>query len=327
MKTMYQRLFMLSICCGWCSVILGSTRVEVSVHGGAFQEPGIQVTPNVIQVGNPLDCPTPGCSQTLDSPSSLPLDAVAGGGGSFQSAITTANAAAHAEIGKLGINIQAGGSAGQDKAKAEATASAVAEWRYIAPFISNRLPDGAMVTVHSVLFLEGDLNGVISGENASIFGSFRIEDLSGFPGLPAAPYDGGTWGLIHAVNGVPEVNEVPAAIRLTRQMRNNALNPIGFRFSLFGLAQSDTTTNLTIEAKAGNALVTADASHSLRWGGIESVIDEFGNPVTDWTFIGANGFDFSKPFPVPEPTGGVTAFGALLLLCCRRIGRRSADND
>lgn len=321
MRLTYRPLFVLSACFGVCSAAFGSTRVAVTVFGGAFQEPGIQVTPNVIEVGKSITCPA-GCSHDLSNPATGPLDAVADGGASFQTAIAVGHAAAHAEVGNLGINIQAGGSGGQNKAQGKATATASAEWRYAAPFIAPGLPDGAVLTIQSILILEGSMNGLTTGENSSIYGSFRIEDLSGSAGFPAAPYEGGTWGQIHALGGSQDVNDmVPGKIHYTRQVRNSLFNPIGFRFSLFGTAESD-TVNGTSAATAGNAAITADASHSLRWGGIESVTDEFGNPVTDWTFIGENGFDFSKPFPVPEPTGIVTALGALLLTCSQRVGRR-----
>lgn len=319
-------LLVLAGCFSYYSVALGSTRVEVSVGGGAYQEPGIQVTPGVIHVGNPMDCPDGPCSQTKVSASSDLLEVVTGGGASFQTSLATASASARAEIGSLGIFVQAGGSGGQNMAKGEASASAAAEWRYVAPFLSNSVASGAMVTVRSVLILEGTMNGSASGENASMFGSFRIEDLSGVAGFPAAPYDGGIWGSIHALGGAPEVQPIPGAIRITRQFRNGAFNPIGFRFSLFSQATSDTIVNSTIDAKAGTAVVTADASHSLRWGGIESVVDEFGNPVTDWTLIGENGFDFSKPFPIPEPAGAVTVLVALSLTGSRRVRRRLAGN-
>jgi hypothetical protein len=52
------------------------------------------------------------------------------------------------------------------------------------------------------------------------------------------------------------------------------------------------------------------------------VIDEFGNPVTDWTLIGENGFDFSKPFPVPEPASAAVVLGIVPVVLAKRLGRR-----
>jgi hypothetical protein len=323
MKLICISFSILGVCLGVSSAAFGgTTRVAVGVHGGAYQYPGVQTSPGVIQVGDPMHCPAPGCSETYVSAGSQSLDLVVDGSASFQEAIATAHAAAHAEIGHLGIDIQAGGSGGAAKNQADATARASAEWLSGATFDVPGLFGGETYTVTSLLYLEGDMNGTANGENASMYGSFQIEDVTGLAGLPAPPYADGTWGSIHALNGGPELNEIPGVIRLTRQFRNGFSTAIGFRFSLFGLAQSDTVSAGPESALAGTAVVTADASHSLRWGGVESVIDAFGNPVTNWTLIGDNGFDFSKPFPVPEPTSVVSALVALSFLGSRRIGRR-----
>jgi hypothetical protein len=48
--------------------------------------------------------------------------------------------------------------------------------------------------------------------------------------------------------------------------------------------------------------VFATVSRSLHWGGIEMVSDQNGNPIDDWTITSESGFDYSKPFGVPEPS-------------------------
>jgi hypothetical protein len=65
---------------------------------------------------------------------------------------------------------------------------------------------------------------------------------------------------------------------------------------------------LTARSRAfdgGTALLTANFSSSLKWGGIESVTDLEGNPIPreDWTITSESGFDYSRPFDeqVPEP--------------------------
>jgi hypothetical protein len=56
----------------------------------------------------------------------------------------------------------------------------------------------------------------------------------------------------------------------------------------------------------------ADFSHTLSWGGITSVTDSDGNPITDWTVTSDSGFDYSQPFvDVPEPS--TLAFLAIAL--------------
>ncbi len=44
----------------------------------------------------------------------------------------------------------------------------------------------------------------------------------------------------------------------------------------------------------------ADYSHTLAWGGIDSVTDaSTGLPITDWSVSSATGFDYSQPAPEP----------------------------
>ena len=327
MKRICISLFALSVCFCFSSTALGATtRVATSLFGNTAQFPGVRLDPITIQVGDPLHCSVPGCSQEFSSSSSQPFSIAIDGSASFQAASAVAHASAHAEIGNLGVSIQAGASAGMEKNRAEVRSSAVAEWRSGVTF---QVPElvGGEYTVTSLLYLDGDMSGSASGENAQMYADFRIEYLGGLGALPEAPYADGSWGSIHASNGGPEKNEIPNVIRLTRIFRSQFSTAIGFRFLLGGSAFSDSLHFSADEATAGTAFVAADASHSLRWGGVESVIDEFGNPVTNWTLIGDDGFDFSKPFPVPEPTGVVSALGALLFLGFRRIGRRSVGHS
>ena len=71
-----------------------------------------------------------------------------------------------------------------------------------------------------------------------------------------------------------------------------------------GSGSSDTNNNgINLQAaKPGGATFVANISGSLHWGGIESLTDEFGNSIDDWTITSASGFDYSKPFGVPEPS-------------------------
>ena len=46
----------------------------------------------------------------------------------------------------------------------------------------------------------------------------------------------------------------------------------------------------------------ADFSHTLAWGGISTITDGNGNPVTGWSVSSASGFDWSQPRPLsPSP--------------------------
>jgi hypothetical protein len=87
---------------------------------------------------------------------------------------------------------------------------------------------------------------------------------------------------------------------------------LGFRVTLRG------------EADAGGAttIFGGDFSGSLHWGGIQSVTDLNGNPIPDghWSIRSASGFDYSKPFSVPEPSA--FALASLGMLGIVATGRR-----
>lgn len=64
----------------------------------------------------------------------------------------------------------------------------------------------------------------------------------------------------------------------------------------------------------------ADYFNSLTWGGITGVFNaETGEPVENWTITSESGFDYSRPYEVPEPSS-LLLIG--LALCCS-IGLRA----
>jgi hypothetical protein len=90
--------------------------------------------------------------------------------------------------------------------------------------------------------------------------------------------------------------------------------PIDFSYSF----------TLFMEATAGQnaeAFIFGDFSGSIHWGGIVSVEDAVtGEVIDDWTVTSASGFDYSKPFGVPEPSSMLLLATAL---CARlALGRR-----
>ncbi len=113
--------------------------------------------------------------------------------------------------------------------------------------------------------------------------------------------------------------------------------PVSYSFtwgSRFGIQYN---LNLQAEASAsfgfrdswyggvGKSLESSAAGlygQSLTWGGISSVVDADGNPVTGYTVSSASGFDYAQPAVVPEPSttalgGGVLA-GCLVLFLRRK---------
>lgn len=66
---------------------------------------------------------------------------------------------------------------------------------------------------------------------------------------------------------------------------------------------------------AGNSLANLDFSNTLSWGGIMSVLDNTGAPVTGYSLISGTGIDWANPVPEPS-TLSLLALGVLAM--CRR---------
>ena len=205
--------------------------------------------------------------------------------------------------GHLSVSVTAGASSSKDKQASEVTATASAEWTSRVKFNVPGLPAGTRVITHPILNLEGDFFGTATGAEASGSATLFINDLSSFRSLPTGPHPGGNWGgIIVTPGGANLTNLVPSSIELTRKFTVGEFGTIGFRFTISAFVNSDGSTRDVSASKKGTVSVTGDASRSLRWGGIESVTDEEGNPITDWSITSDDGFDFSQPFPVPEPS-------------------------
>ncbi len=285
---------------GWSSATFGATIASASASGGAFDAVGIQTNPGVITVGNPLDCGA--CATSDPSPVSNRSSVNLTGDASFLGALAIARASARAVPGHLSVSVTAGASSSKDKQASEVTATASAEWTSRVKFNAPGLPAGTRVITHPLLNLEGDFFGTATGAEASGSASLLINDLSSFRSLPTGPHPGGIWGGIIVGPGANFTNLIPSSVRLTRKFTVGEFGTIGFRFTIMSFVNSDGSTRDPASAKKGTVSVTGDASRSLRWGGIESVTDEEGNPITDWSITSDDGFDFSQPFPVPEPS-------------------------
>jgi hypothetical protein len=83
--------------------------------------------------------------------------------------------------------------------------------------------------------------------------------------------------------------------------------PFSLDFTLtlhtYGTAASGYTDTSTVLMSTD-----ADFTHTLSWGGITQITDHAtGAVIDDWTITSESGFDYSKPFPVPEPSTLVLA--------------------
>ncbi|MGD9634116.1 MAG: hypothetical protein AB7G28_06875 [Pirellulales bacterium] len=119
----------------------------------------------------------------------------------------------------------------------------------------------------------------------------------------------GTTATGTAIDVPVPTTKIPVAVPITG---GTAL--VNWTMSLHATANVLNRDNLFYDD--GTAIALNDVSHTLRWGGITSVIDlSTGEPITDWTLTSDSGFDWTKPAPIPEPgtsTMSLIVLGALV---------------
>jgi hypothetical protein len=259
-----------------------------------------------------LSCNIPSCALTeIDSDVSVPLELALDGSVEAGVASATVHAVANAIMGKIGVGILGAAVSPQGGSAVAGATNISASWTTTETLVSPSRPIGTRLKIYASLFLDGDLSGTATGKgSASAF--LQIIDLSTFNSLPPSPYANNGWGnRFVAPSSTPPIDlleEIPGVIRVIQNTRNGAMDSVGYRLVLSGGANSDATRTQTY---AGSGTFSADVSNSLRWGGIEKVTDEFDNLIDDWTITSESGFDFSKPFGVPEPSSLVLAGIAL----------------
>jgi hypothetical protein len=99
--------------------------------------------------------------------------------------------------------------------------------------------------------------------------------------------------------------------------------PIGLRLIATGAADSNLSLNQA-DWDSDVAAYSGELSRSLTWGGLEGVYDFFtGEKLDDWTITSESGFDYSQPFPVPEPSSIVLVIAASCFLLRRGARARA----
>jgi hypothetical protein len=217
---------------------------------------------------------------------------------------TTAQLSAYAsaDVGILGVRLL-GGVASDENGNAHISGRAKATWTDRA-FLAAPIPAPAVIAKFKV-FLDGSLDGVRTGTGGFVL-TFDIEDENAIPSLPADPY-GNFWGRHIETPTVSINDEIPGGFIFTRTVANSAEFTLGLTLVLDGSASTCGSGCFG----NGAAILSADVSRTLRWGGIESVTDLSGNPIVGWTITSDSGFDYSRPFGVPEPAGIVLLVTAL----------------
>lgn len=157
-------------------------------------------------------------------------------------------------------------------------------------------------------------------------------------GIPAGPHSGTSGGQFNywayqqrrlapgasfesVVDQPLTTNTIPVVIEATR-------NAMLVRWDLTAVAEGSVEARDHNNFASGTAFAISDASHTLRWGGISSVVDaDTGLPVADWTLTSESGFDWTQPAVIPEPTASALALVALgALAVSRRMVRRQSTN-
>ena len=162
-----------------------------------------------------------------------------------------------------------------------------------------------------------DLFAIVTGGPVGGFRGGRAETILAIEptGFIVTPPQGGN-RFAYAVDNlgrtendiVHSFTEYPIAITFINEQpveRGIKLTIIGQAF-----ASSQLTNAGSVTAKFAN-----DSSKTLNWGGITEVLNPAtGAPITNWTLTSESGFDYTKPFPVPEPAGLALLAGAARIL-------------
>ena len=180
-------------------------------------------------------------------------------------------------------------------------------------FSTDELPPGFLVLVKATLKLsQTDLFAIVTGGPV---GGFRGGQRR--PSWPSNP-PASSSRRPRAATGSPTPSTTSAARRTTSCIRSLNI-PSPSRSSTSSLSSAASSSPSSGEAFASSQLTNAgsvtakfanDSSKTLNWGGITEVLNPAtGAPITNWTLTSESGFDYTKPFPVPEPAGRRCSLG------------------
>lgn len=136
--------------------------------------------------------------------------------------------------------------------------------------------------------------------NAQMHGTYEVRSLSQFYEMPPSPYKNlgfgqNVWAEFSGrgdgfLDDLPAPDTIPVRIPVVLGTSFD----IGFEVTLRASGSSG----------FGVAQWSGDFSGSLHWAGIESITDVAGNPIplSHFTITSESGFDYMKPFGVPEPS-------------------------
>lgn len=178
------------------------------------------------------------------------------------------------------------------------------------------------IQVSSSVTITADLATGGSGVTGSIFqpndevgylatAYLKIDGL----GIPVGPHSGSSGGQEHywayqhrsfpPGSPIEVVNDQPLTTTTIPVMFEATRNAMAVRWEMSVVAAGSVENRDHTNFVGGSAFAISDLSHTLRWGGITSVVDaDTGEPITDWTLTSESGFDWTHA-AVPEPSSGL----------------------
>jgi hypothetical protein len=179
------------------------------------------------------------------------------------------------------------------------------------------VPNGLPVRIPAFLFvdIEGSFGVTASGRLSQGQATFQLKDVDGgTKTLPDAPYSltsqcpaNNCWGFIQRnisaytapptdvdIRLEPPVGEGGGTVRVEVHATVGQEFTLGYQISVSGNASSGD----------GAVVVSADFSHTLKWGGIEGIFNRnTGERIEGLTIVSESGFDYTRSFDaqVPEP--------------------------
>jgi len=203
--------------------------------------------------------------------------------------------------------------------RAASTADAItlrASWDDTILFNKPGLPVDKAYTVNAKLLLSGGFNATLG---TTSYAKFSLE-ISG-TGVPQPPAIGAYWAYFEK-RGYDHSEDfdikAPKSVPISFLVYNRLDSDIAFHMQIDGS---------TLVVGDSNLNYLADFSHTLAWGGIDSVTDyQTGETVDGWMVTSASGADYSQPVPEPSSltllTLGVLGIAATIM--CRQRNRRFA---
>jgi hypothetical protein len=241
----------------------------------------------------------------------------------FKDASISFNATASADYGQLKVgslsfwNISDTGTKQSYNVYNDATVSA--RWIDVANVNVPGRTSGYL-DVRTFLRVSGNMEGTASAEgnvqNNRAEGQLQLDITSSNSSITID--NGFAMGrlLVNSVHS-NELNILPPDVIPVR-----FLYEIGKPFSIdFTLSLHTYGTASSGYADTSTVLMSTDAdfTHTVSWGGISEITDHAtGEVIDNWTITSESGFDYSRPFPVPEPSTFVLAAIGIAAICTKR---------